>query len=616
MTLPIKLPPPKDPYNRPARELAGYVASTVDDGEEVGPPGILSSSESITLYAPPAGRGLMLRAQPADVKDYFQLNKVKFDASPYNAARLEVNVFRAGALGARARLYYSTTGQDGSWVEAGVDSTGSATPFPLTCKIDAPGIRVGAGPIIAAAQADVYWAAFWDNGDGTTSPIIGAVFLQFLVATFRRECVWTVAVPPEDMLESGQSIPNDSRWTLTGNVSAFQTGCTAPSCLAMLATFRFGTGAPLDAEATRQFSLAELGAITAGRFARIRGEISWNYLFLTCGPEANPNIRLTVQVNGVRMTTMPSGFPPYDFNWLPFELTVPADSAGVLLGIGIYGDSGICSASLIGGVRNLQIEILDEGSDPSFCVTESVNDPEPALPTDVWDWNPTEGSGTTVTDKNGSGVDVTLVNHGPYTGPAPVWIAPESVRFDHTGIFAFNYGSVADAALTMVNSSQIWYVKMPPAWTEGAWLGGHRGSGGNAYDRMLTLDIGTGKVSAHIDQAVFPFGLQTVTSVSTFGANDEFVVAYTHDGATLRLYINGVEEDSIACGDAASLASPSFQIAGGSPSFSDKEPPSAGGIFGSTGATIGRVVAANRSLTADEVLAFYNAIKAVHTGLP
>lgn len=183
MTLPVRLPPPKDPYNRPARELAGYVAQSVEDGGEVLPPGLAGPSESITLYAAPAGRGLLLREQPIAITDYFATNTVKFDASAYDAARLVVNVHRAGASGARARLFYSLTGQEGSFIDAGIDLSGATAP--LVCRIDTPGTRDGSRAIAVAARADVYWRAMWDLGDGVISPIIGGVFLQFMVKTFK-----------------------------------------------------------------------------------------------------------------------------------------------------------------------------------------------------------------------------------------------------------------------------------------------------------------------------------------------------------------------------------------------------------------------------------------------
>jgi hypothetical protein len=237
------------------------------------------------------------------------------------------------------------------------------------------------------------------------------------------------------------------------------------------------------------------------------------------------------------------------------------------------------------------------------------------LPYDIFDWNPTEGSGTVITDKNGSGVDITLVNHGPYTGPSPVWIGtPQGVRYDHTGIYAFNYGIASHSSLVMAQSSALLYVKMPPLWTVGGYLCAHNPQpSGLLLDRRLYIDGADGKLKLNIHAGG---SYKNVTSTSTFGVDDEFFVAWTHDGTTLRLWINGVEEDSIACGDAASTSSPFFQIAGGWPSFSDLEPPSNGGIFGSTGPVIGRVVASNRGLTATEMAALYAEFKAQYPGLP
>jgi len=358
MTSPVSLPPPLDFYNRPPKELAGYQSSSGNG--PVRPPTSPGPVESITLLTVPGGMGYGLVRQPLALTDYLALDKVKFDATAFNAARIVVNVDAsgAGAPDAKARLFYSPSGLAGTWLDAGIDLAGA--PRQLTCAINTPGILTGSGPIATAARADVYWAVFWQGGDGVLTPLLGAVFVQFMVKRFVA-CVWTTVVTTGDMLTPGLSINSDSRWTKTGNVGAFQSGCTGPGCLAWVNTFRFGTGALLNCDASRVFTLADRG-VPAGTLLKITGEMSWTYAHFACGEIANPDVRLTLQVNNVVFSNVPSGFPPYDTAYNPFEIIVPADGSGVPVGVGLYGDNGECSLSVNGQFRNFQIEAYSNTS--------------------------------------------------------------------------------------------------------------------------------------------------------------------------------------------------------------------------------------------------------------
>lgn len=369
MTTPFLPPldPPKDLTNRPARELVGHRITNVNNGDEITAPiGPLVPWESITLLTVPPGHGFTLREQPAAIHDYKQLNKTHFDASPYNAARIVTNVKRIGAATSRLKLRYSTTGQDGTFVDAGADLAGASAE--LAVKLTQPGVRIGAAPLIAAALAPdgVYWEVVSVGGDGVVSPMIGNVEIQFLRKTFRA-CTWTTIVAPEDFLTAGLSMPADPDWTLVGAVNGFQTGCVAPACLASIAIFRFGSGPTLNHYRHRQFSVADFPELEEGREVKLTGEMSWVYAHLACGVPPNPNVRLTLAVNGVTFTNVPSGFPPYDTSWLPFEIILPADGLGVNVAVGVFGDSGTCSLSLIGHFRNFRIEVRD-GTPGEDCI--------------------------------------------------------------------------------------------------------------------------------------------------------------------------------------------------------------------------------------------------------
>lgn len=174
MTSPIKLPPPKSPYNRPARELAGYVAADVDDGEEVPTPtGPGFASEAISLLA--AFGPVTLYQMAAGLDPYLlAFKRTKYNATPYNYARITADVLEAGATTALLRLYYSLTGAAGTFVSAGLT--------PIECAINAQGILVGGGFLVAAASDDVYWAVQAEGGDGVESPRLDLVTVQFELA--------------------------------------------------------------------------------------------------------------------------------------------------------------------------------------------------------------------------------------------------------------------------------------------------------------------------------------------------------------------------------------------------------------------------------------------------
>lgn len=230
----------------------------------------------------------------------------------------------------------------------------------------------------------------------------------------------------------------------------------------------------------------------------------------------------------------------------------------------------------------------------------------PSLVGHIFDWNPTENTGTVITDKNGSGIDLTTNG---------IWVASGLIRYDATALHNFRFSRVVHPVFSMAESSCLLYVKLPAAWTVGAYLAGHQPiNTGHVNDRKLRVGIGA-PAAVTITQNS---GLsdKTATGTTNFGVTDEFVAGWTHDGATLKLWVNGVEEDSIACGPAGTGTPRAFQVGGGEVPFTDKEPPSTNGLFGSTGAVFGRCLAANHGLSDAEVAAFYAEYQTQYPGLP
>src|SRR6187455_2094871 len=137
-----KLPPPRDYYNRPAKELAGYQNSTVIDGEEVPAPiRTIVAGEAISLLANAEPTTLYQMAAGLDPY-HFAFKRTKYNVEAYNYARLTIDVTRAGAAGSLVRLYYSPSGLAGTWISVGLLA-------PIECPLSSVGIIVAGGFILA-----------------------------------------------------------------------------------------------------------------------------------------------------------------------------------------------------------------------------------------------------------------------------------------------------------------------------------------------------------------------------------------------------------------------------------------------------------------------------------
>jgi hypothetical protein len=83
----------------------------------------------------------------------------------------------------------------------------------------------------------------------------------------------------------------------------------------------------------------------------------------------------------------------------------------------------------------------------------------------------------------------------------------------------------------------------------------------------------------------------------------------------LKLWVNGIIEDSAPCGDAESTTGGTryVVVAGGAAPFTDQVP-LGNSLLNNT--QIGRFIVANRGLTDAEMLALYAEFKTMYPGLP
>jgi hypothetical protein len=119
-----------------------------------------------------------------------------------------------------------------------------------------------------------------------------------------------------------------------------------------------GSHDPINGHITRTFTPADFPALAPGLPVRLRGTTFWDY-YDTVGPRT---VRLKALLNGQPYSNFPSGFPPNPVGTYTFEIEALADGAGELtFEYGIYGDTGIGSVALIGGLGAIQI--LDASCD-------------------------------------------------------------------------------------------------------------------------------------------------------------------------------------------------------------------------------------------------------------
>lgn len=170
-------------------------------------------------------------------------------------------------------------------------------------------------------------------------------------------------ITPEDFLQAPatkwQDDPRYTFWTeYPGHPSWFQNA--APGVLFDFNGFRFGGNGTVSANqhAGIQFTPAQIPSLSPGRRLEVRGIIRWSFY---SSAVVQQTVRMWLVVNGHRLTTLPSAFPPSDPNPLPFTLVTFADALGNLnIHYGLYGDTGIGSLSLQAQLHEMSVWCLKE----------------------------------------------------------------------------------------------------------------------------------------------------------------------------------------------------------------------------------------------------------------
>ena len=190
----VKLDPPGDTTGRTPKMLAGYQTTTINNGEPIPPntpPRIIVPPEDLTFRA--ASRwGLRLNSMPAGPTVYFPYQRRRYNRAAYNQIRIGVDIKDPANAGAFFRVQYTTTPlDDASWQSVGflgqncqiaLDVAGSwvSNPVPLFSVTN----------VDDQAEVDVWFRVVGLGGDGSTSPVVGIVYVQLLYGALIRRDRW------------------------------------------------------------------------------------------------------------------------------------------------------------------------------------------------------------------------------------------------------------------------------------------------------------------------------------------------------------------------------------------------------------------------------------------
>lgn len=193
--------PPGDTTNRTPKMLAGYKSKPVTNGGTPGtnqPPRVIIPPEDLTFRA--ASRwGLRLNDMPAGPTVYFPYLRRRYNRAAYNQIRIGVDIRDAGNAGSALRVQFTRTPlDDASWVSVGflgqncqiaLDVAGSWVSNPVQL--------FSVTSVDDQVEVDVWFRVVGVGGDGTTSPVVGLVYVQLLYGalTPRDRFYWRNIAP-------------------------------------------------------------------------------------------------------------------------------------------------------------------------------------------------------------------------------------------------------------------------------------------------------------------------------------------------------------------------------------------------------------------------------------
>lgn len=166
--------PPGDTTNRTPKMLAGYKSAPVVNGDPPPAPAP-KAAVCVDLCIADGSSALTLTNQPAGETDYWQRSPW-FDPNWFTKIRVIVDDVEAAGAATSKIIVKFKAGGIGSWTDAGIGATQVSVPIATT----GPQKTTSWVNINSDALVDSLWHVFAIGGDGSVSPIVAGVHIQFL----------------------------------------------------------------------------------------------------------------------------------------------------------------------------------------------------------------------------------------------------------------------------------------------------------------------------------------------------------------------------------------------------------------------------------------------------
>ena len=292
---------------------------------------------------------------------------------------------------------------------------------------------------------------------------------------------------------------------------------------------------------------------------------------------------------------------PVISDWFVIDAAMDIDS--LTLEWVVYGGDG--TGEVI--IGNIYVELSADPRPPTTTI------PDPETPTgELWvDWNPTEGAGEWVENKLDGGVTPRRLILGDSIANSdrdPTWGVDRLVS---TALFGADhqYLHYTPAPDFTNGASFFFYGLVDQLGTATKYLCGVYD--GVVIDHHIYISNADRLPRARITEDSGGAGGTDRTVVGTTAIVDdsEHTFCFTHDGSTLKIYIDGALEGSTACGLAKETGGRIITFCTGSPPLTTVR-------NGPDNYDHGRTLVATRALTAAEVAETHAAFKVQYPGLP
>lgn len=157
------------PVDIPATDADAGVALPPDSAYT----GVAVGITNVPVHAEYAGR-IVLAAMPTARTELDDATRIRIDTTPFDSVRIVANVLSVGAAGSQLVL---------EWFDPSTASWNDISGVPCATPLDALGAQTSAPTVmLPAITGDLVFRVMTYNGDGTATPVLGNVHVQFYPA--------------------------------------------------------------------------------------------------------------------------------------------------------------------------------------------------------------------------------------------------------------------------------------------------------------------------------------------------------------------------------------------------------------------------------------------------